>query len=277
MADKVSVNPNFPVSVLTPAGLVSILMPCCGMLEYTKLSVPSVLKYSRPPFEIIFLDIGSLDGTAEYLAGIRDAASVRVEIVRTVTDAGIGDAVKEAIQLARGEYLVLLNNDTIVTDAWLNQLIALSGMGPGIGAVGPMSNYAAPPQLVETVPYRFGPRKNRTPGSTAAPGLVDTSAVHAFAGEFRETNKGKWLETERLGGFCLLLKRVVFERMGNLEKFTDLSLFDSDIVSSKTRQEGFSLAVCRDLFIHHFGTRTFAHGAPSSGEGKAGNGEFGRR
>ena len=43
---------------------------------------------------------------------------------------------------------------------------------------------------------------------------------------------------------------------------TDLSLFDTDILSAKARQAGYTLACCRDLFIHHFGTRTFAHGAP---------------
>ena len=59
------------ISVVSPPGLVSILVPCCGQLEYTRLCVPSVLRHSRPPFELIFLDIGSLDGTAEYLAGVR--------------------------------------------------------------------------------------------------------------------------------------------------------------------------------------------------------------
>jgi hypothetical protein len=47
-----------------------------------------------------------------------------------------------------------------------------------------------------------------------------------------------------------------------LDEWTDLSLFDTDIVSAKARQEGFTAVVCRDMFIHHFGTRTFAHGAP---------------
>ncbi len=47
-----------------------------------------------------------------------------------------------------------------------------------------------------------------------------------------------------------------------LNEWTDLSLFDSDILSAKARQAGFKLTCCRDLFIHHFGTRTFAHGAP---------------
>jgi hypothetical protein len=50
----------------------------------------------------------------------------------------------------------------------------------------------------------------------------------------------------------------------NLDKWTDLSLFDTDILSAKTRQAGFTLACCRDLFIHHFGTRTFSQGRPAS-------------
>jgi len=67
---------------------------------------------------------------------------------------------------------------------------------------------------------------------------------------------------DRLGGFCLLLKREVLTKIGvELEPWTDLSLFDTDILSSKARQAGFTLACCRDCFVHHFGMRTFAHGA----------------
>jgi GT2 family glycosyltransferase len=137
------------------SGLVSIVVPCCGQLEYTKMCVPSLLRHSRQPFELIFIDIGSLDGTAEYLAGVAAAAHVHVEVVRTETDLGISEAVRTALGLAKGEHLALLNNDSIVTESWLNQLIGLANMSPAIGMVGPMSNYAAPPQLVEVVPYRI--------------------------------------------------------------------------------------------------------------------------
>lgn len=254
------------ILVTSTPGLVSIIMPCCGMLEYTKLSVPSVLRFSRRPIELIFLDIGSLDGTAEYLAGIKAACDVRVEVIRTPVDLGIPDACKEAITEARGEYLVLLNNDTVVTEGWLEQLIDLVNLNSGFGMVGPMSNYAPLAQLVETVPYRIKPRRGTTQKRSGADKLLDVDAVHRFAVEFREQNKRKWIEVDRLAGFCLLLKRQVLNRIGlpNLEKWTDLSLFDTDILSTKARQAGFTLVCCRDLFIHHFGTRTFSHGAPSS-------------
>jgi GT2 family glycosyltransferase len=256
--------PDQPISVLSPPGLVSIIIPCCGQLEHTKLCVPSVMRHSRAPFELIFVDIGSLDGTAAYLAGVQAVATVRVEVLRATTDLGIANACKEAIDQARGEYLVLLNNDTVVTDAWLNQMIALASTSPTIGMVGPMSNYSAPPQLVEAVPYRFGPRKSTRKDAPIAGDLLDVSAVNKFAAQWRETHRGKWLEAERLGGFCLLIKRHVLQKIGSLDAWTDLSLFDTDILSGKAREAGFTLACCRDLFIHHFGSRTFTHGAPDA-------------
>jgi GT2 family glycosyltransferase len=166
------------------------------------------------------------------------------------------------VRQARGEFLVLLNNDCIVPAGWLQQLLALASMSFGMGLVGPMSNYAAPPQLVETVPYRVGPKKGSRLRGGPGEWLVDTEAVHAFARQYREEQRGKWLETDRLGGFCLLLKREVLGRIGPLDE-EGLGLFDTDVLSVKARQAGYSLAVCRDLFVHHFGTRTFAHGAPA--------------
>jgi GT2 family glycosyltransferase len=249
------------LSITSPPGLASIVVPCCGQLEYTKLCVPSLLRHTRQPFELVFIDIGSLDGTSEYLAGIRDAGQVRVKVVHTPTDLGIGRAVQDAIKASRGEFVVLLNNDTIVTEAWLSRLVSLAQLSPAIGLVGPMSNYAAPPQLVEGVPYRVGPKKSQ---SGEGEWLVDTGAVGEFARKWYEDHKGKWIEVERLGGFCLLVKREVLKRIGHLGEVSDLSIFDTDILSTRARQAGFTLACCRDLFIHHFGTRTFAHGAPKS-------------
>jgi GT2 family glycosyltransferase len=258
------ISPAMPVSVLAPPGLVSILVPCCGQSEYTKLCVPSLLAHSRSPFELIFLDIGSLDGTGEYLTGVKASAPVRFEILRTTTDLGIKALIQEALAAARGEYIVLLNNDTVVPEGWLNQLIGLASLSPAIGLVGPMSNYAAVPQLVEDIPYRIGPKKSQRASGVASSEdtLVDVSAVYAFAKQFREQNLKKWIEVDRLGGFCLLIKREALTRIGSLEQWSDFSLFDTDILSMKARQEGLTLACCRDLFIHHFGTRTFAHGAP---------------
>ncbi len=182
---------------------------------------------------------------------------MRAECVRTATDEGIGAAVDEALNRARGEFLVLLNNDTIVTENWLAHLVSLAQLTPGIGIVGPMSNYAPAEQQVEKVPYRIGPRKHRA---------VRLADRHGRGGRLRprlrEEHRSAWKAVERLGGFCLLIKREVLRRIGPLRTAEDeLGIFDTDRLCTSARQAGFTLACCSDLFVHHFGTRTFAHGA----------------
>jgi GT2 family glycosyltransferase len=102
--------------------------------------------------------------------------------------------------------------------------------------------------------------------------------VQNYALEFTQENKGKWLQPDQLASFCLLIKQEVIKRIGpDLDKWTDLSLFDTDILSAKAREASYKLAVCRDLFIHHFGTRTFAHSAPQSpDQAQPASGKMGR-
>jgi hypothetical protein len=79
--------------------------------------------------------------------------------------------------------------------------------------------------------------------------LVNVEAVDRFAREHREQRKGKWLQVERLGDFCLLLKREVLTKTNSLEPWTDMRLFDTDIMSAEAREAGYTLA-CLPRPIH---------------------------
>jgi uncharacterized membrane-anchored protein len=60
------------------------------------------------------------------------------------------------------------------------------------------------------VPYRVKPKRAKSVGRLASGEmLVDVKAVNAFAREHTEKSKGKWMEVERLGGFCVLIKRAL--------------------------------------------------------------------
>jgi glycosyltransferase involved in cell wall biosynthesis len=63
-----------------------------------------------------------------------------------------------------------------------------------------------------------------------------------------------------LSGFCVLMKRVVYETIGGLDERFGLGLFDDDDLAERARRAGFELAVAHDLFVHHFGSRTFVGG-----------------
>jgi hypothetical protein len=109
-----------------------------------------------------------------------------------------------------------------------------------IGLVGPMSNHAATPQLVDVVLYQV------------------QQQMHEFARRWRDEHRGQWCTVPKLSGFCLLMKRAVYAKIGGLDERFGLGFFDDDDLAERARRAGFELAVAHDLFVHHFGSRTFA-------------------
>jgi hypothetical protein len=53
------------------------------------------------------------------------------------------------------------------------------------------------------------------------------------------------------------MKRAVYEAVGGLDERFGHGFFDDDDLAERARRAGFELAVAHDLFVHHFGSRTF--------------------
>jgi GT2 family glycosyltransferase len=81
--------------------------------------------------------------------------------------------------------------------------------------------------------------------------------MRAFAQRWRDEHRGKWFTVPKLSGFCLLMKRAVFDAIGGLDERFGLGFFDDDDLAERARRAGFASAVAHDLFVHHFGSRTF--------------------
>ena len=82
--------------------------------------------------------------------------------------------------------------------------------------------------------------------------------MHKFARRWRDDHLGLWLTVPKLSGFCLLMKRAVYDAIGGLDERFGIGFFDDDDLAERARRAGFELAVAHDLFVHHFGSRTFA-------------------
>jgi GT2 family glycosyltransferase len=86
-------------------------------------------------FEVIVVDNGSVDGSVEWLA----QHDPEVRLVALGRNTGFAAAVNAGIAIARGEYVALLNNDTLPRPEWLSGLVdALETSPPSIGAVASM-------------------------------------------------------------------------------------------------------------------------------------------
>jgi glycosyltransferase involved in cell wall biosynthesis len=108
------------VSITTVRGLTSITIPCWNQLEFTRQCVAALKRHTREPWEMIVVNNGSTDQTAIYLAGLQALAAVPVTVVSNASNRGFPAAINQGLQVARGENLVLLNNDVVVTDGWIS-------------------------------------------------------------------------------------------------------------------------------------------------------------
>ena len=75
--------------------------------------------YSRDKYEIILVDNASSDGSVEFTTNIFP----QVRILKLDENYGFCKPNNEGAKIARGEYIVLLNNDTVVTREWLSELM----------------------------------------------------------------------------------------------------------------------------------------------------------
>jgi GT2 family glycosyltransferase/Tfp pilus assembly protein PilF len=220
--------------------LASLIILCCNEVEYTRQCLESVLRNTRPPYELVLIDNGSTDGTPAYLEELRQCAGPeRVVVVRNETNQGFAAGCNQGLREARGRYLVLLNNDTVVSPRWLDGLVAWSlESWPHVGMVGPVSNYAAAPQQV-SVDYQ------------------DVADMPGFAARRQQEFAGQAAELERLTGFCLLIRREVLDAIGGLDERFGLGFFEDDDLCVRAREAGFRLLLALNVFVHHYGSRTF--------------------
>ena len=98
--------------------LFSVLIPNWNGRCHLKECLDSVAKQTFQDFEIIMVDNGSSDESAQYAHEICPTAKI-LELQKNI---GFAAGVNRGIEVAQGEYIVLLNNDTVVDPYWLENL-----------------------------------------------------------------------------------------------------------------------------------------------------------
>ena len=98
---------------------VSIVIPNLNGLNYLKDCISSVLSQRYMPFEIIVVDNGSTDGSIQFLR----SHFPTVKIIALPENIGFAGGCNRGVIAAKGEWIVLLNNDTVAEPAWLEELV----------------------------------------------------------------------------------------------------------------------------------------------------------
>lgn len=128
-----------PASFHEPRNITtSIIIPVFNKAAFTFQCIESLTEeIDFSEVEVIVVDNASTDETNNVLAHFQNV----VHAVRNEENRGFVDACNQGAAVARGKYLVFLNNDTVVLPGWLNGLTKTIAANPANGAVGSMFLY----------------------------------------------------------------------------------------------------------------------------------------
>jgi GT2 family glycosyltransferase len=112
--------------------LVSIVIPVYNQVDHTVRCLESIAKVGgEASFEVILVDDCSTDSTIQLCRGIRG-----LRLVRNNKNLGFIHSCNKGAAAARGRYLLFLNNDTTVTEGWLDRMVETFETFRDVGAVG---------------------------------------------------------------------------------------------------------------------------------------------
>jgi GT2 family glycosyltransferase len=220
-----------------PTPLTSIVILTRNELEVTRACVASIRRHTPEPYELVFVDNGSTDGTVDYLRSLDGAI-----VIENDRNLGFGGGCNQGIAASLGERVLLLNNDVVVTWGWLAAMHAALDEDASVGLAGPRSNRVAGIQQVDDVGYD----------------VATLEGLDAWAAEWCAEHRGERTQTPRLVGFCLLVRREVLERIGGFDLRVGLGNFEDDDFCLRAVVAGWTCQVVHDSWVHHIGSRTFA-------------------
>ncbi|MCB4792837.1 MAG: glycosyltransferase family 2 protein [Elusimicrobia bacterium] len=215
--------------------LTSIIIPCFNQLFYTKKCLESIRQNTNLPYEIITIDNGSKDRTPEYLDSYPN-----IKLITNKTNLGFAPACNQGIKAAKGSFLIILNNDTIVTPGWLERLITCAQSDRSIGLVGPCTNITHGFQKVQSIHF------------------TNLKELYRWSNIFCINNYGNWYNVLWLNAFCILIKRELINKIGLFdENFTRGGYEDYDYCI-RARKLKYKLFCCNDSFVYHYGTKSYS-------------------
>lgn len=215
--------------------MVSIIIPLLNNLDMTKECIATIEQFTPEPHEIIFVDNGSQDGTGQYL---QFNMKPHWKLIVNDKNEGFPRACNQGMAVAEGEYVLLLNNDVLVSPEWLKGLLECINSADDIGIVGPKSNYVSGAQQVTEGTYS------------------DADSYIEFAKAFRKTFKGCYLPRWRIVGFCFLFRKSLIDKIGYFDERFSPGNFEDDDYCLRAMEAGYRNMICSDVFIHHHGSKS---------------------
>jgi GT2 family glycosyltransferase len=205
----------------------------------TRVCLQSLVPWlADPQLELLVVDNGSPDDSAKKTAEWC-AQHPSVRALLSADNKGFAGGMNWGASHAQGDWLLLVNNDTVFPAQTLDALKRVIGNLPDdVAMLGPVTNAAGNGQRLWK------------PGSTHAEWLA--------LGEWLNTHpSGELMPAYRCDFFCIAIRRDVWQTLGGLDLAFGLGYYEDFDFSLRLSQAGFRQVITEDVFILHQGSATF--------------------
>ena len=229
---------------------VDIVVPIHNAFEDVKCCLESLVQNTKGNYSIIAVNDGSDAALQQYLEAF-STIHPRCRIIHNDTPKGYTRAANQGLRASSGDYIILLNSDTIVPSGWLEALVECGQSDPHIGVLGPLSNAAS---------FQSVPERRTAEGDWAVNSLPGGFSVEDMARLVSRLSKREFPRVPFVNGFCYVIKRSVIETIGYFDEETFPHGYgEENDYSLRARDAGFVLAVADQAFVFHSKSKSFGH------------------
>ena len=229
--------------------MVSVVIPHYGGTEILGDCLTSLNKCSYPNLEIIVIDNASLDDSVQFIK----SNFPEVNLIQSEYNRGFAGGCNFGAQHAKGNYLLILNNDTIHESDWIDHLVNMMESNSNISAVQPkIKNFD---------------NRDYFDYAGACGGFIDKYCFPFARGRIFNTiekDKGQYDEPCKIfwaTGTAFLTRKSVFEKIGGFDETFFAHMEEIDY-HWKCQLNGYEIWVEPNAVVYHHGATTLPLSSP---------------
>ncbi len=211
---------------------VAAVIVSFNALENTKRCISALRAAADPryPLELIIVDNGSTDGSAEW---IREQADI--QSIFNPENFGAPRARNQGLALVREgtDWIAFFDNDVFVPNGWMERALFHGAADPEVGSIALCANRASKSQIL------------------AYDGGSDQSSIDAFAAGHAQQNLRSGDDCTLFTSLAVLVRADVMERIGGFDESFSPWGFEDDDIALRIRLAGWRNRVAKDTFVFH--------------------------